>query len=143
MTYIPYAQLTSTGVSDSRTNNTGVSISKATPVRINTSGDLDFVNVSVESEILNVVGVTNADIANGSEGDFINTGKIEDISTSLGFGDVAYISKTGTLTNVQPSIGVGGFVAGDFVVRIGVIAKNQLNPLLKDLILSMDIRGQL
>ena len=143
MTYRPYNQLQTSGVSDERSNNTGTIFTKGTPVRINTSGELDFVNVSVESEILNIAGIASQNIPTGLSGMFINNGKIEGIITSAAFGDVIYISKTGGLTNIKPSIGVGSFVAGDFSVMVGVIAKNEANPLVKDLILNIDIQGQL
>jgi len=143
VTFRPYNQLTASGVTDTRPNNTGVTIPKATPVRMNSSGELDFVNVSVESEVFGISGVTNSDIANGSSGNLNSAGKVSNITTSGAFGDLLYISKSGGLTEVKPSIGVAGFVAGDFVVSIGVIGKNESDPLLKDLIVNVDIKGQL
>lgn len=143
MTFRPYQELKSVGVEDTRPNNTGVTISKATPIRINGSGELDFVNVSVESEAVNVAGVAGENIGDGSTGDFVSNGKITNISTSANFGDTLYVSKSGGLTATKPSIGVNGFVAGDFVIAVGVIAKNQSNPSNKDLVLNIDIVGQL
>lgn len=143
MSFRPYNQLTASAITDSRTNNTGVSISKGTPVRINSTGELDFVNVSVENQILNVAGVSSQTIPNGNAGAFLSSGKVEDVTTTATFGDLVYISKTGTLTEVKPSIGVAGFLAGDFVVSLGVIAKNETNPLLKDLIINIERKGQL
>lgn len=143
MSFRPYSALTSSGVLDGRSNNTGVSINKGVPVRINSSGELAFVNVSVENEILNIAGVSAETILDGSKGDIISSGKIEDITTSYALGDVLYISKTGGLTNAKPSIGTEGFVAGDFVILIGVVAKNESNPALKDLIVFIQRVGQL
>ena len=143
MSYRPYSELRAAGIEDTKVNNTGVEIQKATPVRINSSGDLDFINVSVEAESLSVAGVSGANIADGSPGSFVTTGKITNISTSAAFGDIVYISKSGGLTNTKPSIGVGGFVPGDFVIAIGVISKNDSNPLNKDLVINIDIVGQL
>ena len=143
MTYRPYNQLTATGISDDRSNNTGVLIGKGTPVRINTSGELDFIDVSVEAESLAVAGVTTNDISNGAKGSMTNTGKVEDITTTASLGDTLYVSKTGGLTNTKPSIGVGGFLSGDFVIGVGVVAKNESNPLLKDLVLNIAVIGQL
>ncbi len=143
MTFRPYDQLTASGVSDTRTNNSGVTFNKGTPVRINSNGELDFINVSVEAEALAVAGVVSETILDGNPGTFLNSGKIEDVTTSANFGDTLYISKSGALTDTKPSIGVGGFVASDFVISIGVVAKNESNPSLKDLVLNVDVIGQL
>lgn len=143
MSFRPYNQLTASALTDSRSNNTGVPINKGTPVRINSSGELDFVNVSVENQILNIAGIASQTIPDGNAGAFLSSGKIEDITTTASFGDLVFISKTGTLTEIKPSIGVAGFLAGDFVVSVGVVAKNETNPLLKDLIINVEIKGQL
>lgn len=144
MTFRPYNLLTASGVTDTRPNNTGVQIPKGTPVRINNStGELDFINVSVESQVKAVAGVAAESISNGASGDFASSGKVTNITTSANFGDTVYISKTGGLTNIDPSIGVDGFISGDFVIAIGVIAKNIDNPSLKDLIINVENRGQL
>jgi hypothetical protein len=143
MTFRPYNQLTASGLSDQRTNNTGVTMPKGTPARINVLGELDFIDVSVEAEALAGVGVTAQSIPNAAQGTFLSSGKIEDITTTAAFGDLVYVDKTGAISNTKPSIGVGGFVAGDFVIQVGVIAKNESNPTLKDLIISVAIVGQL
>jgi len=143
MSFRPYNQLTASGVQDVRANNTGVSIDKAVPVRINASGELDFINVSTEAQALSVSGVAAQTILDGTAGSFLSSGKIEDVSTSAIFGDTVYISKAGILTNIKPAIGVSGFIAGDFVISVGVIAKNESNPILKDLIINIDVKGQL
>lgn len=143
MTYRPYTLLTASGVSDSRPNNTGVTIPKGTPVRMNSSGELDFVDVSIESQALSVAGVVSADVPNATSGPIITSGKVADITTSAAFGDLMFIDKTGNLTNIKPSMGVNGFTTGDFVISIGVVAKNLDNPSLKDLILMVNIVGQL
>ena len=143
MTFRPYNLLSASSVSDARTNNTGIAFTKGSPVRINASGTLDFVDVSIEGEVINVAGVAREVIPDGTSGQIVTSGKIADISTAASLGDLMYISKTGLLTNIQPSIGVGGFVAGDFVVQVGVVSKNEDNGSLKDLIVSLDIVGQL
>jgi hypothetical protein len=125
------------------TNTTGSLIPKLTPVKINTSGNLALIDVSIEADILALVGLTNADISNTAAGEVANTGRVKDITTGAAFGDTLYISKTGGITNIKPEIGVGGFIVGDFVVKLGVIAKNQLNPLNKDIILQISLIGQL
>lgn len=120
-----------------------MTINAGTPVIMNSSGDPDFVNVSIEAEVISIAAVAQDTIANGDEGRFVTSGKVESLNVTFSFGDVIYISKTGGLTNIQPSIGVGGFTDGDFIVMLGVIARNEDNPSFKDLILHIDIMGQL
>lgn len=143
MTFRPYNTLTAIGVSDRRTNNTGVTINKAYPTRINSSGELDFVNPAIELNSISAIAVAKENIADGAVGEVVTGGKIADITTSANLGDVVYVSKTGSLTNQKPSIGVDSFVAGDMVIQVGVIAKNEDNAALKDLIVNIDIVGQL
>jgi hypothetical protein len=143
MTYRPYSTLTASGISDSRPNNSGTSINKGTPIRMNASGEMDFVNVSVEAQAASACGVASATIPDGSSGSFVTTGKVTNITTTASFGDVVYVSKVGGLTNLKPSIGVDGFLAGDFCIMVGVIAKNADNPSNKDLVVIIDVIGQL
>lgn len=118
-------------------------MAKGTPVRINNSGELAFVNVSTESEATNIAGITNEEILSGNSGNFVSSGKITNITTTANFGDVMYIDKFGGLTNVAPVAGQNSFVEGDFVITAGVVAKNIDNALNKDLIINIDIVGQL
>lgn len=143
MSYTPDNLIKATGIEFKYLNSTGVSLSKATPVKIDSIGNLDFVNVSIEADVFALGGVTGELIPDGIRGKIAKSGRIEDITTTASFGDPVYISKTGDLTNIKPSTGVNSFVAGDFIVRVGTIAKNENNPLLKDLILEMTIVGQL
>lgn len=143
MSFRPYNQLAATSIADKRTNNTGTSIPAGTPVRINASGELDFVDVSVEAQALSIVGVASQSIPNNGNGNFSNSGKIENINSLADFGDIIYVSKSGTLTNSKPSVGVSGFQSGDFIISVGVIAKNEENPSLKDLVINVNIVGQL
>jgi len=99
--------------------------------------------VSIESQASGAAGVVSQNILDGASGPVITSGKVSDITTSAAFGDLMYIDKTGILTNIKPSIGVNSFVSGDFVVSIGVIAKNADNPINKDLVIMVDIVGQL
>jgi len=141
MTFRPYNAIAVSG--HDRTNNSGVTIVRGTPVRINTSGYLDFIDVSIENDIAAISGIVLNDIANGSSGSIANSGKVDNITTTANFGDLMFVSKTGGLTNVRPDIGIGGFLAEDWVIMAGVVAKNELNPTIKDLIISIDIQGRL
>lgn len=143
MSYRPYNQIQASVIENQRTNNTGVTINKATPTRINSSGEVDFVDVSNETQIEGIFSLAGETISNGNTGNFVQHGRVEDVTVAFSLGDPVYISKTGGLTNTKPSIGVDSFIAGDFVVRVGVVAKNESNPSLKDILVDIDIIGQL
>jgi hypothetical protein len=115
----------------------------ATPVATNTSGNLVAVNVSSEDIATSFLGLTTSTILSSSQGGVVLSGLVKNISTALGVGDVLYVSKTGGLTTTAPDIGVDGFVAGDFVIRIGQITKNSTNPSNKDLLVAWQLMGQL
>lgn len=118
-------------------------LSALTPVYVNTSGDVDVIDVSDVSKSFSAIGITRASIISSDFGAIVVNGRITDITTSAVFGDTVYVSKTGTLTNVKPSIGVGSFIGGDYVIRVGVISKNLVNVLNKDLIVNVVVVGQL
>jgi len=123
-------------------NATGSTITKGTPVSINANGELQAVNVSDEASAAAMVGVAESDISNNTDGNIITNGKLANITTSFVYGNVLYVSKSGGFTNVKPSDGVNGFVAGDFIVNVGVIAKDPAS-VNKDLIVNHYIVGQL
>lgn len=126
-----------------RVNDSGASLNKTDPVRLDASGNIQKIDPSVESQALACIGVAKSSVANGSSTAIVSQGRLEDVTTAGTFGDPLYVSKTGGLTNVKPSIGVGGFVEGDFVIFVGIVAKNQANPLLKDLMVNVRVVGQL
>jgi hypothetical protein len=123
-------------------NNTGSTILAYTPVIVNTGGDMDLIDVSNSSKI-QIVGLTIANVLNTGVGEIRSDRVLKEITTPFLFGDTVYVSKTGGLTNILPTTGVNGFLAGDFVIKVGVIAKNQTNPILKDIILDPDVIVQL
>lgn len=123
-------------------NNSGGTIPKGIPVRVTPTG-FNLINVSDENEVHAVAGVLLSNTINGANGEVVSGGLVDNISISATIGDIMYIAKDGGLTNIKPSIGTNGFVSGDWVVRVGVIAKNIDNPLAKDLIVNIDIVGEL
>jgi hypothetical protein len=143
MGYRPYSAIKSSGIEFAYSNGSGYPIQKGTPIKIRTDGNIDFINVSVEHDIMSFGGITSTDSNNGQKSGVVTTGRIENVVTTFAFGDAVYIGKDGLLTNVGPSFGVAGFVAGDFVFRVGTIAKNETNPLSQDLILESTLVGQL
>lgn len=123
-------------------NSTGNEVEQLTPVRITAVGDIANIDVSNESAI-SIAGVMAETVSDGASGILASAGIIKNITTAFILGEVLYISKAGTHTNIKPSIGVGGFVEGDYIIRLGVVGKNEDNPSNKDLHLGMDIVGQL
>lgn len=132
-----------TGLSTMIKNETGSVIAELTPVRADTSGNMALLDVSSELACLAVVGITTTDVPNMSFGNVSISGRLIDIDVIASFGDIMYIGKNGLLTNVKPTEGSGGFIAGDFIIRVGVIVKNESNPILKDLFLNITIVGQI
>lgn len=130
-------------ISDTIQNLSGSMIPVNYPVAISTLGGIELIDPSVEASALAIAGLTTAAINSGDSGAVMNHGTIYNITTSFAYRDVVYVSKAGGLTNVKPSVGVGGFVAGDFSIRLGVIKKNVTNPLWKDLLIGINVLGQI
>jgi hypothetical protein len=118
-------------------------ILQGNPVYINTSGQIQVPNVSSESQSLAIIGLVQSNVAVSGSGKIITSGLLTNVTGSFSVGDALFVSKTGVLTNVKPSIGVGGFVAFDWVVKVGVVVKNQTNPSLKDIVVNVQVMGQL
>lgn len=125
------------------TNGSGSTLAKGVPVSINGSSLSVPLDVSSESSILAMVGITNISTPNAASGSVIDNGRVEDITTSFAVGDPVYAGKSSPLVNIKPDIGVDSFASGDFVVFLGVIVKNEFNPLLMDLKLMITVFGQL
>jgi hypothetical protein len=149
MSYRPYSVLIAEAQASNSTqtvllkNNTGSSMLALAPVAIDSSGFMKNIDVTAEADSVKATGILKSNTVDQAYGEVVTSGKIENITTSLNFGDYVYVAKDGTLTNVLPSSGVNSFVTGDYAIRIGVIAKNQTNPANKDLLVSIVLVGQL
>lgn len=150
MTYSPIFSGNSTipvpasqAVQSNGSNTTGSTITQLTPVYVTSSGVLAIIDPSVEADVQAIVGIAGADIVNGLSGNVASNGRILNITNSYPYGTQLYLSKTGGVTPTQPSIGVGGFVAGDFVVSLGVVVQNNSNHSEYDFIVRIDLVGQL
>jgi len=145
MSYSPRSRgstATSKATAKRGVNNSGSAILKAVLVKMNASG-ISKVNPSIESDVDSIAGVTLDLTLDGNTTDIAASGGVENISTSFDFGSPVYLGKDGALTNQKPSLGIGTWVAGDFVVRIGVIAQNADISGQKDLIINIQILGAL
>jgi hypothetical protein len=149
MSYRPYASIISeaqaanSNLSAIMINQSGNTIGNLTPVAVDNDGRLTLIDVSDEDSVVALAGVTSASIANNSSGPVALAGRIENITTSFAHGDYLYVSKTGGLTNVLPSIGNAGFLEGDAIIRVGVIVRNSTTPSQKDLLVKMQLVGKL
>lgn len=123
-------------------NFSGSTIDIFTPVSVNGSGTLSPITVSNEFSALAAFGVTKENILNNASGQVVTLGALPNV-TGFSFGDIVYVSKTGTLTSVKPSIGVSGFVSEDFVIRVGMVVANNNDGNQKDVIVNMQMVGQL
>lgn len=143
MSYNPFTRQSATqSLGRFNQNQTGMALPKGTPVKITSSG-ISTIDVSQEADIDALGGVLKDDTSNLTKGNIITSGSIENLSTPFAVGSSVYISKLGTLTNIKPSIGVNGFGEGDFIVLIGMIAQNVDNPTGKDLLIRLQVVGQL
>lgn len=124
-------------------NNSGSTIPAFILVRQDSSGNINTINPSSESQVINILGILLQDTDNGEYGAVALGGLITNITTSFIVGNILYLSKSGGLTITVPEIGAGGFLAGDFVVKVGRITKNLDNPANKDFKVEIEIVGQL
>jgi len=144
MGYTPDASspLISRSTARQAVNNTGSTIAKALPVKITATG-ISTIDPSIEAHVDAFAGVTRNATNNGETAEVTTSGVITDSGLTYAAGTVIYVSKSGGITDVKPSIGVGGFVAGDFSIRLGVIVENAQNASLRDIILNIQLIGQL
>lgn len=124
-------------------SGSGSTMSKGVPVSVNAFGQVTPTDVSDETSVEGIVGLLSADLPTAASGGVISDGRVEDVTTSFVYGDPVYVAKAGGLTNTRPSIGVGSFVTGDFVIFLGVVVQNEFNPAKKDIQLMISIVGQL
>lgn len=115
------------------TNGSGGSLPKGSPVGTLSSGLVDIIDVSDKASVDGFVGLYNQTTPNAASGQVLDSGLLEDITTSFSIGDPVYISKAGILTNIVPVAGSNSFVSGDYVIFLGVIVINEFDNLKKDL----------
>lgn len=124
-------------------NGTAGVLASLTPVTINFLGTMQNLDVSTEDSALRVVGLTGQSINPGATGVVVTSGRMLDVPLPFNIGDYVYVSKSGGLQSTLPSPDVDGFVSGDYIIRVGVMAKNDSNPSKKDMFVNISIIGQL
>jgi len=101
LTYRPFTDIinaaasSSTGIKSLLVNNSGSTIPALTPVRLNSTGQLETIDVSNDTSVLSIVGLTEAAILDWTQGAVMTQGKLSNITTGFNFGDYIYISKAG------------------------------------------------
>lgn len=124
-------------------NQSGSSIPALTLVAQDPSGNLIMIDPSNYAQVSEIIGVTNTLIPTTSSGTVTLSGIIPNITTSFNIDDVLYLNTNGTLTTTVPDIGNGSFVAGYYIVQVGKITVNTNNPSNKDLLVSINVVGQI
>lgn len=134
---------TSRALSTGYANGESFTLAQAQPVAINGSGQMVHVDITSDASVAGILGVCAASTPTTANGEVYDCGRLETITTSFSIGDAVYINTDGTLINTRPSLGVGGFTVGMYVISIGVIVQNQFNPSNKDLKIYLNVLGQL
>lgn len=145
MSYNPNSRGTVPGARSTQrfnVNQTGATVPKGVPVKLTASG-IDLLDVSKETDIDAFAGVLSQDASNNSPASIVSSGTIENVVTSIPVGASVYVSKVGLLTNVKPQLGQNGFGEGDFIIKVGMIAMNPKDPTKKDLLVGIQIMGQM
>lgn len=125
------------------TNGSGSTLSKGTPVGMLSNGLVNLVNVSSKASVDAFVGLYNISTPNAASAEVIDSGILEDITTSFAIADPVYIAKNGSLTNIVPVVGSNGFISGDYVIFLGVITINEFDNAKKDLKIMIAKPGRL
>lgn len=121
-----------------------VALSAFQPVSTDTGGLVGPVNVSVEQSAFATFGITTAAALIGDAVvKVLTSGRLTDTGLAIPFGLPIYVSKTGGLTTTKPSVGIGGFLAGDYVILLGRTVPNLDNPANVDIVINLQIIGQL
>ena len=117
------------------------------PVTINTLGQLAVVDITNEDSSYAFCGITAVDCLIGGTASLAASGNIfYDLPAAFSltgqWGKPIFVSHTGTLTMTKPVVGIGGFLAGDYILFVGVTTKNPSSGT-TDLILNPRVVGQL
>ena len=124
------------------TNGAGGLIPQGTPVRVDSTGKANVVDVSVPAQCKAVIGLAYADIANGASGYIATDGRVPaPLSLTPTAGDSIYVSHSGGLTNVVPDI--VPFASGDSMVYVGTAVPNLANPSLFDIVIDISLIAEL
>jgi hypothetical protein len=134
---------TGSAITGTFTNGTGSSIAALTLVSQDSSGNLAVTDISNETKVQGILGVTPASISNSASGSVILSGLIPNVTSGFNPGDVIFLNNLGQLTTTTPDISHSHYVAGDFAVKVGKITVNASNPSNQDFFVEIEVVGQL
>ena len=148
MGYNPTAQGTkfqgsSRSIATGYQNGSQATFAVATPVSVNSSGQILPLDPTSETSIDAFVGLTQYAIPSAASGQVVSQGRLENAQTSFAVGTPLWVNFDGTLTSTQPDSSVPGWSAGDWVIYIGIVVQNEFNSALQDILLHWEIIGQL
>lgn len=126
-------------------NGTGSTMSVASAVSTNGSGQLVLTDVTSESSVEGWLGLVAESIPSAATGLVASDGRLQNIP-ALGFsiGDPVWVGLSpGSLTNVKPDLSAPGWSSGYWVLFVGVVVQNEFNPSQRDIQLCRQIIGQL
>jgi hypothetical protein len=123
-------------------NGTGSTLAAFIPVSANSAG-LIATDVTSEALANACLGLTSASTLNGANAAVTTHGQMLNVTITGAAGEAIYVGVGGTLTNTEPSVGVNGFQPGYFVIKVGTLIKNQSNSAHLDLIVNVQLIGQL
>ena len=92
------------------------------------SGQIIPIDVSSDTSVNSRVGLAESRIPTSSVGPVITNGRLENFTTAYPIGTPLFVGTDGAPTNIVPSIGVNGFLAGYAVIFLGIIVPNEKNP---------------
>lgn len=124
-------------------NATGSFLAKASVVSANASGQAVAIDITDTTSVDRLLGITSVAMPIAASGGVVAAGRVEDVTTSFAIGDALYVNVDGSITNVKPDYGVGSFVAGCYVIFLGIVVKNEFNASLKDFQINPTVVGQL
>jgi len=130
---LPTVAISSRKIARNYTNGSGSTVSKGVLMSTLSNGNVIPVDVSNLVSADSIVGFYNQATPSAASGSVIDSGILENITTSYVVGTPVYIDTTGNLTNIAPSVGINGFLSGYSVIFAGILVKNEFNPAWIDL----------
>ena len=148
MSYNPTAQGTkfqgsSRSIATGYQNGSVASFGVATPVSVNSAGQITALNVTSEASVDSFVGLTQFAIPSAASGQVVSQGRLENAQTIFSVGTPLWINYDGTLTNIQPDASIAGWATGSWCIYIGIVVQNEFNSSLQDILVHWEIIGQI
>lgn len=105
-------------------NGSGITLERLKPVCVD-AGMYKLINVNDSNLSLTALAVLMEEVSVDGIGRAITFGRIEDIGNTWALDTVLYVNKNGSLSHTVPDIGIDGFIAQDYIIRVGMVIPNQ------------------